>query len=83
MRFGSILFWENILELDVKFFNHAFQLAQGQMMFAAFEPMKGGMREANLLGEFCVGKTAPFFLQKRCQLPFQMSPHLVRMTESL
>lgn len=51
------------------------------MMLAAFKPVESGMRKTDLLREFGVGEAGSFFPQKRCELPFQMSPHALSMAE--
>ena len=78
----SKLLRKNILEPDAKLLDHRLQLVQGEMVFAALDPVEGGVGDADLLREFGVRKPASFFLQKRCELFFQMPPHIASMAES-
>lgn len=45
------------------------------MVFAAFEPVQGGVRQPDLPAELRVGKRAAPFPQKGRQLSFQVVPH--------
>lgn len=71
----SIFFGKNITELDLEPVHHGFQFVQGQMKFAAFEPVQGGVGNSGLLGELGIRQFPPLFSQVFGQLSIKASSH--------
>lgn len=74
---------ENIFQANFQFYQDGFQFIQSQMMLAMLNAKKCLIGDANLLGKFCIRKTAPFLAEEFCQLPVQVALHIGKVAKRL
>jgi hypothetical protein len=80
---GDLIFlWKNVLQADLQLIEHRFQFVQCQMMFAALNPEKGLVGQADFFRKLGIRQKPPLPSQELCQLAIEVAIHATRLANA-